>query len=296
MSLGYIIREGVAGIRRARLAAFTSIFSLFIAVLLLGVLARVSYNAYQVGQGLKQSVDVEVFLEQSGETARDALRERLEREQLVEEVVYISKDSAAAIFRREFGMEGAPMADLDFLPASFRLRIAAAADADRVDSLAAEVERQEGVEEVEFNRQLLQMLQSRFRTVAMAGSGVGLLILLASLILVFNTIRLTIYAKRGLIKAMKLVGATNAFIRRPFVVEGMLQGLIAGVLAIGVIYGVFHYIIPVYVPQFGVLDWPFGEWYYLCGGMLLLSLLMGFAGSQWAARRFIKATAISEKR
>lgn len=294
MSLGYVIREGVAGIRRARLAAFTSIFSLFVAVLLLGVLARMSYNAYEVGRSLQQSIDVEVFLENTDRNTRIGLRERLEGETLVEEVTFISKDSAAAIFKREFGMEGSPLAELDFLPASYRLRMRSSAGVEMVDSLVAKIGNYEGVDEVEFNQQLLQMIQSRFRTVAMAGSGLGLLILLASLILVFNTIRLTIYAKRGLIKAMKLVGATNSFIRRPFVVEGVIQGLIAGLLAVGVAFALFQYVIPEYIPQFGVLEWPFGRWYYLCGGMLLLSVLMGFLGSQWAARRFIRKTSISE--
>ena len=90
---------------------------------------------------------------------------------------------------------------------------------------------------------------------------------------------------------MKLVGATNSFIRRPFVVEGLIQGLIAGLLSVGVMYVLFQFVVPEYV---GVLEWPFGRWYYLCGGMMLLSLFMGFWGSQWAARRFIKKTSISE--
>jgi cell division transport system permease protein len=93
---------------------------------------------------------------------------------------------------------------------------------------------------------------------------------------------------------MKLVGATNAFIRRPFVMEGVIQGLIAGCLAISVMFAGFQYVIPHYVPQIGVMEWPYGRWYYLCGGMLLLSVFMGFWGSQWAARRFIKRTSISE--
>lgn len=294
MSIGYVLKEGLAGFSRARLAAFTSIFSLFIAVLLLGVLARVSWNAYEVGQSLQQSIDVEVFLEEMQSSTREGLRRRLASQRLVEGVTFISKDSAAAIFRREFGMEGAPMADLEFLPASFRLRMRADAAVEQVDSLVAEVRGLDGVEEVEFNQQLLQMIQSRFRTVAIAGSGLGLLILLASLILVFNTIRLTIYAKRGLIKAMKLVGATNGFIRRPFVVEGVLQGLVAGALAVAVTWGLFQYVVPRYVPQFGVLSWPFGKWYWLCGAMMLLSVLMGLLGSQLAARRFIRKTSVSE--
>lgn len=294
MSLGYIIKEGVSGFKRARLAAFTSIFSLFIAVLLLGVLARFSYNAYEVAQSLEKSIDVEVFLENLDDRTTRDLQNRLKREPLVQEMSYISKDSAAAIFREEFGTGASSLADLKFLPASFKLKIQPNTDVQRVDSLVSEISGMRGVEDVEFNQQLLNMMQTRFRTVAMAGSGIGMLILLASLVLVFNTIRLTIYAKRGLIKAMKLVGATNSFIRRPFVVEGVIQGLIAGLLAAGLVFLFFQFLLPYYVPQFGVLEWPFGRWYYLIGAMILLSVMMGYWGSQWAARRFIKETSISE--
>lgn len=294
MNLGYAIKEGIAGFKRARLASFTSIFSLFVAVLLLGVLARVSYNAYEVGQTLQQSIDVEIFLLDLDERTTDELENTLQEEPLVEEVTYISKDSAAAIFEQEFGSEGGSLAELDFLPASFKLRITQEAEIGQVDSLVAELQNLRGVDEVEFNQQLLEIIQSRFETVTVAGIGVGILILLASLILVFNTIRLTIYAKKHLIKAMKLVGATNSFIRRPFVVEGVLQGLIAGVLAVGVSFIVFRYILPDFIPQFGILEWPYGRWYYLCGAMILLAMFMGYWGSQWAARKFIKETSISE--
>lgn len=294
MSLGYVVREGIAGISRARLAAFTSIFSLFIAVLLLGLLARLGYNGYEVAQSLKKSIDVEVFLMDLDDRTTSELSERLKEEKLVQEIAYISKDSAAAVFEEEFGSAGSSLADLKFLPASFKLNINPNAQISQVDSLVNEIQSYRGVDEVRFNQQLLKRIESNFETSAMMGGGLGILILLASMILVFNTIRLTIYAKRDLIKAMKLVGATNGFIRRPFVVEGIIQGLIAGLLAVAAMYGTFHYLLPEYIPQLGILEWPFGRWYYLCGAMLLLAIFMGFWGSQWAARKFIKETSISE--
>ncbi|MDZ7694476.1 MAG: permease-like cell division protein FtsX [Balneolaceae bacterium] len=295
MSFGYVIKEGVAGFKRARLASFTSIFSLFVAVLLLGVLARVSFNVYQVANTLKQSIDVEVFLMDLDQRTTSELRDRMDEEELIQSYTYISKDSAASIFKQEFGTGGESLAELEFLPASFRLDIDPEASVEQIQSLVDRLEEYRGVDEVQFNRQLLEILQSRFQTVVMAGGGLGLLILLAALILVFNTIRLTIYAKRGLIRAMKLVGATNSFIRRPFVIEGVIQGFIAGVASIGVMFLFFRFLLPGYVPQFGVMVWPFGRWYYLCGGMLLLSIFMGYLGSLWAARRFIRRTSVSDE-
>ncbi len=290
MSIRYVIREGITGLKRARLAAFTSIFSLFIAVFLIGVLVRVGFNAYEVAQSLRQQVEVEVFLQDLDRQSTNELRSRFEKIEWVASMSYISRDSAAAIFVEEFGYGGESLAELRFLPASFRLSIHPDAQIDAIDSLVQEIGTWSGVDEVTFNMALLQMLESRIEMTVLIGGALMLLILFASVALVFNTIRLTIYSKRDLIRAMKLVGATNGFIRRPFLLEGVLQGLIAGILSGGAVYVIFMWVIPRYVPQFGVLQWPFGRWYYLIGGMILVAMMMGWWGSRWAARKFIRET------
>jgi len=292
MSVGYLIKEGLAGLSRARLAAFTSIFSLFLAVLLIGVLARIGFNAYEVSQLLREQVEVEVFLDNIDSQSTNELRRSIESTQFVEELNYISRDSASKVFQQEFGMGGEALADLNFLPASFRLRMSDEASVAQVDSVAQSFGNLNGVDEVRFNLALLQLLETRTDQLAMGGAALGAFILLIAMILVFNTIRLTIYAKRDLIRAMKLVGATNGFIRRPFLVEGIVQGLIAGSAAAGLIYLLFDWFIPQNISQLGVLGWPFGRWYFLIGGVVVLAMIMGWMGSRWAARKFIKNTSV----
>ena len=292
MSFGYMLKEGFAGLKRARLAAFTSIFSLFVAVLLIGVLTRVGFNAYEVSQMLKQQVEVEVFLENIDEQTTNELQQRIGEEPIVAEMNYISRDSASKVFREEFGMGGEALADLNFLPASFRVLVSDEASVAQVDSLVQVINDYRGVDEVRFNLALLELLERRTEQLVLIGAAIGLFILFVAIILVFNTIRLTIYAKRDLIRAMKLVGATNGFIRRPFLLEGVVQGVIAGGLAAGLVYLLFDWIVPIYFTQIGVLSWPFGEWYYLIGGIVLLAIIMGWWGSRWAARKFIRETTV----
>lgn len=292
MSFGYLISEGVAGLKRARLAAFTSIFSLFLAVLLIGVLARIGFNAYEVSQFLRQEVEVEVYLQNLDEQTTQELQMRIAQESIIDEIAYISRDSASAIFKQEFGMGGESLADLNFLPASFKLTMTNESNSAQIDSLVNVIQEYRGVDEVRFNLVLLQLLERRTEQLAVAGAGLGLFILFIAMILVFNTIRLTIYAKRDLIRAMKLVGATNGFIRRPFLVEGMIQGVIAGLTASGIIYVLFDWVVPRYISQLGVLGWPFGRWYFLMGALLLLAIIMGWMGSRWAARKFIRETTV----
>ena len=292
MSLGYVLKEGFAGLSRARLAAFTSMFSLFVAVLLIGVLSRVGFNAYEVAQLLRQQIEVEVFLDDIDDRTTREIELRLEESPQVAGLSYISRDSAARIFQQEFGMGGESLADLNFLPASFRLTISDESEISQVDSLVTNVAEYRGVDEVRFNQALLRMLESRSEILAYIGGAIGLFILFVSMILIFNTIRLTIYAKRDLIHAMKLVGATNRFIRRPFLVEGVIQGFIAGSFASVIILFLFDWIVPRFIPQLGVLSWPFGRWYYLIGSIICLAIVMGWWGSRWAARKFIKETTV----
>jgi len=288
MSLGYLVKEGFAGLSRARLAAFTSIFSLFLAVLLIGVLTRVGFNAFEVAQMLRQQVEVEVYLQNIDTQTTNELRQRFESDQFVEQLSYISRDSASKIFQQDFGMGGEALADLNFLPASFRLTMTDQATSAEIDSVVQAMSEYRGVDEVQFNLALLQLLETRTEQLVLAGAAMGLFILFIAMVLVFNTIRLTIYAKRDLIRAMKLVGATNGFIRRPFLFEGLFQGIIAGGAASLLIYILFDWIIPQNISQVGILSWPFGRWYYLIGGVILLAMMMGWWGSRWAARKFIK--------
>ncbi len=293
MNFKYIIKEGFAGIKRAKLAASTSIFSLFVAILLLGILSRVSYNIYVQAMSVKDLIEVEVFLFDIDERTTRNIEQSLQGEEFVIEVNYISKDSASAIMKQEFGPGVEELVELNFLPASFRLKIDSEAGASQIETLVSSIQNLRGVDEVKYNEGLLRIMETNLNLFTMVGGGIGLLILLAAVILVYNTIRLTIYAKRELIRAMKLVGATNGFIRSPFIVEGILQGLIAGGLSVLCVFLVFEFILPFYLPEMGILNWPFGQWYFLVGAMMGLAIIMGWLGSRMAARKFIAETYIS---
>lgn len=293
MSMGYVIKEGFVGFRRTKLATFTSVTALMLAVIMLSMLGRFAFSTYTLAQSIRTSIDVEVFLLDIDDRRTNAIQSDIREFEFVDHIEYISKDSAAVIFREEFGSEGGGLADLNFLPASIRVSFTEEAEVADISGLVSYIQDMRGVDEVIFNRALLELLEERMELLVLAGAGIGLIILLTAVVLVFNTIRLTIYAKRNLIRAMKLVGATNGFVRRPFVFEGILQGLLAAIIALVVHWLIFHVMIPTYIPQFGVLAWPFGRWYYLTGASILLAIIMGWMGSRWAARKFIKETTIS---
>lgn len=259
-----------------------------VALVLIGLFGFVGVEAQLVSDWLRQRVgEIEVFVDEEASAAEaEALHARIETMPGVGTTRFITRDEAQRIFQEEFG-EGAEIyVDEPFLPASVKVQLRSNyAHPDSLTQMAEAFQTWDHVDEVVFNRRLLVKVQRNLGLVTLIGGSLGLLVILASIFLVGNTIRLTIYARRLLIRTMKLVGATDAFVRRPFLVEGMLQGLLAGLIAAGLIWGLYQVVID-YLPQLAVPG-QYGE-YYFAGGIVLLGVVLGWLGSYFAVRRFIK--------
>ncbi len=288
----YSIREGLAGLRRARFATVAATSAMTVALVLIGVFAAVGYHAHQVTDWLRQRVgEIEIFLEDEvDENIARALYARVQAIPGVAEARYISREEARQIFLEEFGQEGEVFLDEPFLPASIRVRFEPTMAAP--DTLARLVEwlaTWNHVDEVVFNQPLLIKVQQNLRLITLVGLALGLLVVLAAVFLVANTIRLTVYARRLLIRTMKLVGATDRFIRQPFVVEGMVQGLIAGLLAASIV-ALGYQVGAGYLPQLADHQGLFLPG--LLAGIVLTGILLGWFGATWAARRFIRRVSL----
>ena len=135
-----------------------------------------------------------------------------------------------------------------------------------------------------FNEPVLAKVHENLSMLNSTGLVVGIIVVLAAIFLVANTIRLTIYARRLLIRTMKLVGATDTFIRRPFIIEGILQGLMAGIIASGLVIGVYS-LLATYLPQLSLSTLLT---VILMVGVTLAGVGLGWIGSAFAVRRFIR--------
>jgi len=288
--LSYSVREGLAGFRRAKFAAVASTSAMAVALVLIGLFILLGLEAQSVSVWLKQRVgELELFLGDVNEPLAHALNERAAASPGVASTEYVSRAEAEAIFSREFGEGAEVFFDQPFLPASIKVRVESDyANPDSLAALVKEFSTWNRVDEVIFNQPLLVKVQNNLRLLSIIGLSLGILVVLASVFLVANTIRLTIYARRLLIRTMKLVGATDPFIRRPFIVEGMAQGVLASAIAIFVLSGLFL-LLRGYLPsiQGGGLI-PF----VMVGGVLVFGLMLGWIGSYFSVRRFIKNIAL----
>ncbi len=293
MPLPYAVREGLAGFRRAPLAAFAATAAMAVALVLVGVFAAVVATGSQVTSYLEARIGTaEVYLRDDADSlAARVLVARFGAQAGVVATEHVTRAEAARAFAEAFG-DDARLFDDTFLPASIRVTFAPAyAREDSMARFAALAKSQAGVDDVVYDAGLFGRVQRNLALVRRIGAAICALVVLAALFLVANTIRLTIYARRLVIRTMKLVGATDAFVRRPFLVEGLVQGLAAGLLAALVLAGLAAAVraaLPsdVFGPEGAVwLGWvPLGA--------VALGLGLGGLTTAVTLRRFIRRVAL----
>ena len=285
--LPYSVREGLLGFRRAKFAVFTATSAMAVALVLIGLFGMLSYQAQLVTDWLRETVgELEIWLNEDVDApmAR-ALHDRASATLGVEDAVYVSPEEAIQIFQEEFGEGAEVFLEEMFLPASIRVRVQSRyANSDSMYALVDEFKSWNRVDDVEFNQPLLVRVQENLALINTTALSLGIIVILASIFLVANTIRLTIYARRLLIRTMKLVGATDPFIQRPFIVEGVLQGLLAGLIASGIVWGLFS-MLSSFLPQIASSTFTM---VILSVGITLAGGALGWIGSALAVRRFIR--------
>lgn len=278
----YSIKEAFAGFAKARVSTFITIFTIFFLLSILSLFAALSLNVNRIINALNANYDIQVFLSNTiTPLERQQLEAKIRDFEGVTHVQFISKEEAAIEFRQEFGEDIFDVLEENPLPASF---VVSLNDDTRtrasLEQLGKELESELGIDEVVYHQPAFNALIQFSQISKIVISGLFLLVFLGSMFMVSNTIRLIILARQRIIDTMKLVGATNAFIRRPFLIEGVIQGVIGGGLVTALLYLVFQAI---------EWQWPgmivIPNAFYLIVG--LTGLLFGWVGSLFAVKRFL---------
>lgn len=293
MSVSYTLKESFAGFGRNRAASLITVFTVSISLLLLGVFAIITMNFAGFVEQIRSRVDLEVFLDTDiNERQQEEMTDILTSIPGVKEVVFVSKEDAAKIFERDFGESFDDILEDNPLPQSFRLSIREGyTRSDSVAVIAERVEKLQLVESVHYRKQLLELIDRRARAFTVATMFIGIMLALSAVILVANTIRLTIYAKRHIIRTMKLVGATPMFIRAPFLIEGLFHGMVGGIIASLLIEIVFTFFIQPLSEDLLVsidVSWSF----YMM--LVLGGCLLGLIGSVISIGRFLKEALVQQ--
>jgi cell division transport system permease protein len=287
MSVRYALKESISGFTSAKLATVISIVTIGISLLLLGVFTVLTINASRFIDALRDLVAMEAFLQEPvTDTKVRELRRAIAGTAGVDTVIYISKDDAAKIFRQEFGKDIADVLDFNPFPPSFRIKLKHSHQtAEKAQSIYSMITGMEGVDSVYYRKTVLEIIDRQAITANNLALGLGTLISLSAVFLVSNTIRLAIYSKRRLLRTMELVGATRMFIRLPFLLEGILQGIIGGALAAGVLYLLLEYATRLLAKDFSEFIRMDPVFY---AGVIAGGVVLGLVGSIFSVWRFMK--------
>ena len=289
-NLGFFLAEAFKNIRLNLLMSITAVTTTFVCILIFGMGLLVSAHVDGIVGSVREDVTVEVFLPNAEEDEVDALMSKTRGWPGVTGVNKVSEEEALADFRETFEEQPELYEDLDegVLPASLQLQLR---DPEMAGEVAAKL-KQEGFSEenLSYPQQTIERLNAVTSYMIWGLYGATVLFLIASVLLSSNAIRLSIFARRKQIEVMKLVGASDSFVRTPFVFEGLVEGLIgAGLAALAVIWINFLFV-----------DWAADALPYVpisgdaVNTLLVLALLVavgvaiGVVGSFLSVTRFLR--------
>jgi cell division transport system permease protein len=234
----FFLREALRGLRRSSAPALAAMLTVLLTALVLGVFIPIVQATTGTANEVRSRVVVDVYVSDSATEKETAeLRETIARTANVRSVEFISKGEALERAERKNPKafrEGAELLGSNPLPASVRVT---PEDPERIDEIVAALApngrpRLAAIDEVRNREEETDKILSATGLVKALTAGLAALLALASVALIANTIRLSIFARRREVEVMKLVGATNWFIRWPFVIEGVIVGFLGGVLAV----------------------------------------------------------------
>jgi cell division transport system permease protein len=292
--VGYWLRETLASLKRNLTLTVAAILTAAVSLALLGValLARDG-----VGNQLVQwkgGVQFIVFMKADATNdqiaaVRDALRESPQVDN--SKTVYLDKPAAYEEFQRIFKDQKTIAESLteDQIPPNFKV-VPKTDNSDVISAVGKQLLTKPGVIDVRFARDYVDRLQALSRMIGIVSIAMFILLLFTAVVLIWNTIRTAMFARRREIEVMKLVGATNWFIRIPFMLEGLLHGLAGGLLAVLGLYGVnflwTRRVIPK-IPDLAALQVSSSQFHLVILLVLVVGALVGAVGSAVAASRFL---------
>jgi len=282
----YLVSEGIRSLWRTKTTALATISAIGIAASFVVFSAVVGENISGIIQIARGQYEFQVFFSKDVDNIRAA--ELVDQIGAIEGIKFaslITKEEAADIFQREFGENIFDLLEGNPLPAGSVLKLQQPKDG-RIDvnPIIKQIELVEGVDEVRYQGRLISLIERYYEGFFAAVTALAAAILFGTVILISNTIRLSIYARRDLIRILKLVGATDRFVRFPFMIEGILEGFFGSLVAAAVSYGFVegsNYFLSLFTQY--RLVWQFQIVALLVGVIVFFS----FVGSMRAVRKFL---------
>ena len=296
-SMRYLVKNGFKNLWNNRMMTVASVGTLIACLLIVGIAVLFSLNVDNMVEYVGEQNELVIFMEAgTTENQLSETRNQLSKISGLGDVTYVSSEEAMQSIVDKYLDGDAGLLegmDNDFMPASFRCRIT---DPEIVSEITDTLQALPYVQEVEAPTEITETLVRLRKMINVFGGAIIVALVIVSLVIITNTIRASVFTRRREINIMKYVGATNSFIRIPFIVEGMVLGLLSACIAFGLVwagYNVFLDIIRMESTSLmaGVVNqvMPFSELATQVLGCFLLSgISVGCIGSVFSMRGYLK--------
>ncbi len=266
----------------------STIISISLVLFMLGLLGLIVLNAKQISDHVKQNLGFSLFLKEDLTNAQiQKLQQNLGQKAYVNRLEYIDKDEAAKLLKEDLGEDFVEFLGYNPLSGSIDLYLNSDyAVQDSIMWINKELSTIKAVKEVSYQQDLIAEVNANIKRISIVLIGFSILLLIVVIALINNTIRLAIYSKRFLIKTMQLVGATGGFIRKPFVGRGILNGLVSGLIAILLLIGVLYWV-SINIPELMELQ-NFNVYMILFSSVIVLGILISWISTALAVRKFLR--------
>lgn len=274
--------------RRLTGSTFTTIVSLSLVLFMLGLLGIIILNTRKLADNVKENIGFQVIL---NETAKEVdvakLQKTLDASEYVRSTEFVTKEEAAEKLQKDLGEDFIGFLGFNPLLSSIHVNLKAEyANADSLAWIEKDMLETKLVKEVIYQKSLVSMINENVQKISLVILGFSSLLMIIALALINNTIRLSIYSKRFIIKTMQLVGATQGFIRRPFVFAGIRHGVYGALIAIAMLVGVL-YVTQKQLPELKELQ-DQNMLLTLFGIVIVLGIIISWISTSLAVRKYLR--------
>jgi len=274
--------------KRYRTSYGTTVISISLVLFMLGLLALTVFHAGKLSEYIRENIGVSVLLKDAVSTEEAlSFQQNIDSLRYVKSTDLITKEVAATKLREELGEDFIDFLGYNPLPATIVIYLHAEyALGDSIQAIKEHLLKNDVVREVNYQGSLVELVNRNIARIGWALAAFSGVLLLISILLIYNTIRLAIYARRFLIKSMLLVGATTSFVRRPFIVSGILQGMAGGAIAV-VLLAAILYLAQIKIPEITILhDLQFIV--LIMVGVVAFGTLITWLSNFFAVKKYLK--------
>ena len=284
----FLLSEGIKNLWRNKLTSFSAIFSIFLTLVIAGSLVIISQNTNKVIEYLRDKYKIEVFFKDNVPIQKvEVVVASFNQIKGVRSTTLITKNDAEKIFKSQFGEDIMNLVGYNPLPVSCVVNIVKD-DINKinispiVNKLKSYVE----VDEVNYQGRIIFQIESYYQKFIRIMSLILVTVIFITIFTISNTVRLTIYSREKLIESLQLIGATRAFIKAPFIIEGILHGFIGTILASALLVGGLIFGNDIIISLFSVkIEYDIKLLILLLGG---ISFFVSIIGSSRAVSKFLK--------